>query len=204
MRLGLDVDGVHANFVGGLQQLTVKTLGKDLFLREDAKNPPCWDWFHLRGYTQEEMDAVWKVIAESRDFWLTLEELPGCRTTRLVIRDLMRWHDVYFITNRLGKDAKWQTEQWLILHLGIERPTVLLSGSKGLCARALKLDCYLDDYHVNANNVVEQTSDTYAVKKPATRTYLLNTSYNEGQTLYPHVRRVNTVGEFYDAELANL
>lgn len=195
MRLGLDIDGCHANFNAAYGKLVVKLTGRDLFHRGDAKNPPCWLWPEHRGYTADEMKAVWDYITGSHDFWLTLDELPGAATTRLVIRDLMRWHDVYFITNRPGKDAKWQTEQWLIMHLQIERPTVLLSESKGLCAKALKLDCYLDDYHANANDVREQSD---------TRTYLLNASYNTNELTGMGVQRVNTVGEFYDAELVNL
>ncbi len=229
MRIGLDIDGVHADFAGAFTKLLVKVTGKDLFERGDGKNPPSWDWFFLRGYTKEEVGLAWNVVkSPASAFWLNLEELPGCAATRLVILDLLRWHDVYFITNRPGSNAKWQTEQWLRLHLQIDHPTVLLSSEKGLTAKALNLDCYLDDYYVNVDDVVKktlpQTEKEFAEaakrfpeladkpftlaeavrNSPATRTYLLNASYNLEHEVNENVTRVDTVGKFFDAELTNL
>ncbi len=208
MRIGLDIDGVHADFAGAFTKLIVKVTGKDLFERGDGKNPPSWDWFFLRGYTKEEVGLAWNVVkSPASAFWLNLEELPGCAATRLVILDLLRWHDVYFITNRPGQNAKWQTEQWLRLHLQIDHPTVLLSSEKGLTAKALQLDCYLDDYYVNVDDVVKKTlvnDRPIGVEGPTTRTYLLNASYNLDATIDSRVTRVETVGKFYDAEMTNL
>lgn len=208
MRIGLDIDGVHADFAGAFTRLIQRVTGKNLFQPGDVKNPPSWDWFFLRGYTKEEVGLAWNVVkSPGSAFWLNLEELPGAAATRLVIHDMLRWHDVYFITNRPGQNAKWQTEQWLRAHLQIDHPTVLLSSEKGLTAKALGLDCYLDDYYVNVDDVVEKTSGHYgvaAVGKPATRTYLLDASYNINESVNPFVTRVGTVGQFYDAELQNL
>ena len=191
--------------------------GKNLFHKEDARNPPDWNWHLTRGYTKDECRPVFAAIAASPDFWLGLHEEPGCSTLRMCVLDLMRYHDLYFVTNRMGADAKWQTEQWLILHLGIERPTVLISGMKGLVAKALNLDCYIDDNADNANDVVEQTlpplmpsqaivEDVVFVdnRKPSCRTYLLNRSYNVNVPVSAHITRVATVGTFLDAELVNL
>ncbi len=201
MRIGFDVDGVLANFIPEYQKLVVQLSGKDLFHPGDDVHPPCWLWPEMRGYSPACMSEVWKVITGSHDFWMGLQELPGCSTLRLCILDLMRWHDVYFITSRPGKDAKWQSEQWLMLHLEIDRPTVLISSAKGLCAKALKLDCYIDDNADNVTDVVLQTDPG-----PMTRTYLLNASYNKAENMFidSRVRRVYSLGQFLDAELQNL
>ena len=205
MRIGFDVDGVLASFTPAYQALVIKHAGGvNLFHPNDDKHPPCWDWPEHRGYKKGVMQAVWKDIKTSHAFWLSLSETPDCSTLRMVVLDLLRHHDVYFITSRPGSTAKWQTEQWLILHLGIERPTVLISIEKGLCAKALNLDCYIDDNLDNVNDVSQQTHpQTGALSMPSTRTYLLNKSYNQ-QTEGLFVRRVYTVGQFLDAELANL
>lgn len=189
-------DGVLADFASALQRVTVETTGKNLFEPGDAINPPDWNWFTTRGYTSAEMAPVFAAIAESPDFWMSLRETLDCSTLRMVILDLQRWHSVYFVTARQGDDAKWQTEQWLKLHLGIDLPTVLISGEKGLVAKALKLDCYIDDNLENIRAVCEWSS--------ATRAYLLNKSYNQDSPPDTRYTRVGTLGQFFDAELVRL
>lgn len=197
MKIGFDVDGVLANFIPAYQLLVIEAAGGvNLFHPGDDKEPPCWNWPELRGYDKETMGRVWDTIRGSHTFWMNLGEAPGCSTLRMVILDLMRRHDVYFVTNRMGRDAKWQTEQWLILHLGIERPTVLLTADKGLVAKALSLDCYIDDFLGNAYLVVGES--------PSTRMYLLDLPYNRDGRPDKGFTRVKSVGAFLDAELARL
>jgi hypothetical protein len=204
MRIGFDVDGVLADFIPAYQQLAVEVGQRDTFVAGDDVNPPCWNWPEHRGYTKAEMSEVWRRIKESDDFWISLPETADCSTLRMCILDLLRFHDVYFITSRVGSDVKWQSEQWLMLHLGIDRPTVLISSAKGLCCKALKLDCYLDDNLDNVNDVVAQT-----IPDPLTRTYLLDKSYNQSlglhnKKLHDKVVRVSTLGKFLDYELVDL
>lgn len=217
MTLGFDVDGVLVNFIPAYQRLFCELSGRNLFEPNDDKSPICWNWPEYRGYTRDEVNAVWTHIKQSHDFWLSLAEAPGCATLRMCVLDLQRFHDLYFVTSRIGVDVKWQSEQWLKLHLGIEAPTVLISSQKGLCAKALKLDCYLDDNADNVNDVVLKTipevgstlSSQALYAKPETRTYLLDCSYNrpggpEDVNVDVRVTRVKTVGEFLDRELHNL
>ena len=193
MKIGLDIDGVLANFCPDYQSLFITTTGRDTFQPGDAENPPSWDWPDDRGYTAKETSAVWERIKTNHAFWLGLGETPHCSTLRMMVLDLMRNHDLYYITARPGVDAKWQTEQWLRAHLFIDLPTVLISSEKGLCARALKLDVYIDDNWDNVEDVLERS--------PETRTYLLNRRYNAAFTT---AKRVETLGQMFDAELDNL
>lgn len=212
MRIGFDVDGLLADFTRSFMPLLVKVTGKNLFEPDDINNPPCWNWDIHRGYTKDEQRAAWAVIKESPSFWTTLRPTSQLRTLQVMILDLLRNHEVYFITNRMGTDPKWQTELWLRQHLQIDLPTVLISGAKGLCAKALKLDCYIDDNADNCNDVINQTCEHWGVVPvgaPATRTYLLDASYNrpggpENVVNDPRVIRVKTLGEMFDAELVNL
>src|SRR3990167_1842049 len=113
-------DGVLANFIPAYQQLILEVSGVNRFHPNDDKHPPCWDWPEYRGYSKDVINAAWARIRGCHDFWLSLGETTHCSTLRMCIFDLMRFHDIYFVTSRVGKDAKWQTEQWLILHLGMQ------------------------------------------------------------------------------------
>ena len=186
-----------ADFASDYQSLFIRVTGKDLFLPGDVENPPTWNWPELRGYTKDEMSAVWKVIADHHAFNLGHRETRDCSTLRMLMPDLQRNHDVYFITSRVGETAKWQTESWLQFHLGMLNPTVLISAEKGMCAKALKLNCYIDDNLDNVNDVIVKTTLGHC------RTYLLNRRYNEGPE-FPGVLRVDTLGQMFDYEIANL
>ena len=215
MRIGFDVDGVLANFTSAYQRLVVDVAGVDLFASTDATDPPCWLWPEYRGYDTDTLDKVWGRIKGSHDFWMSLSELPDCCTLRTLMLDLQRWHEVYFVTNRVGRDVKWQTEQWLRLHLQMDLPTVLISSEKGLVAKALRLDVYVDDNADNVNDVVRKTlpEPTFRIiqDQPETRVYLIDKSYNrppgvpgEPVSVDSRVTRVATLGQMFDRELSNL
>jgi 5'(3')-deoxyribonucleotidase len=198
---GFDVDGVLADFIRAFQCLIIDISGKNLFEPQDADNPPTWHWPQHRGYSNELMDfntgPVWRHIKSSPDFWRELGEHDGASTLAMVIADLERKHDIYFVTNRQGDTAKQQTEEWLTEHIGLDAPTVLISEQKGMCAKALKLDAYIDDNLKNCLDVAERSPDT--------RCYLLTKAYNQSDLALPEsIRRVNTLGQMLDYELLNL
>ncbi len=194
MRIGFDIDGVLADFISAYQQLFVLLTGRDTFEAGDNLAPPTWDWPTLRGYTAEETSSVWKVIRMDSAFWFRLVPTDGLLALAQVFYALEQpsgGHDVYFLTDRAGVCPKRQTEMWLrhwlpyrMAHVA---PTVLLTADKGGAARALRLDCYIDDKRQNAVEV--------AVCSPGTRNYLLNRPYNAG-SVPPRVRRVESVREF--------
>jgi hypothetical protein len=201
VRIGFDVDGVLAAFLPAYHDLIVKMTGRNLFKPEDRKTPSTWYCPEYRGYTGEELSKVWKVITDPESyFWLNLNPLPGVGTLDMMLTAILDDHDLYFITSRPGSGAKWQTEQWLMDHLGFSleysHPTVLIaSGSPGYVAKrriaeGLALDCYIDDNFENAVAITQTTK---------TRSYLLNTNYNQqGSGTFT---RVNSVYEFLEAEI---
>jgi len=225
MRIGFDIDGVLADFVTTYQRMFVQLTGTDLFKPGDNTDPPCWDWPQYRGYTDATVGKVWAAIRQDPTFWLNLTPTRHVDTLKLLLRDLERKHEVYFVTSRVGARVKRQTEIWLVdHHVGYGRsadalfPTVLIVGSnaKGDVAKSLRLDCYIDDNYDNVQDV--------AVKSPGTRTYLLNATYNR-QTSFdagaatgsapnlqlrpypdvsPLVARCDSLSEMFDTEIANL
>lgn len=189
MRIGIDVDGVLANFSADYAKLIVETTGRNLFHPGDTVNPPVWDWEKLRGYTDEEIKDVWKIIKASETFWADLEPLVGGLFLASRIEWVDKWHDIYYVTARVGNDAKWQTEMWLNTVCGVPLPTVLLSKDKGAVCKALDLNIYVDDNLENIEGV--------ELHSPQTHAYLLNYNYNQAR---PVKRRVTTLEDVFFQE----
>lgn len=211
MRIGFDIDGVLADFIGSYQRLFVEESGGNLFGPSDHIDPPCWDWPQYRGYSDSVVGRVWARITADDTFWMNLNPMGNVLTLGQMLYELERKHEVYFITNRAGLRVKRQTEIWLIDHLRYPArcqgvfPTVLVSSAKGVMCKALNLDVYIDDNYENCADA--------KLTSPTTRTYMLDRLYNR-QTRVNNVLvnyaplagvpKVKTLGEMFDTELANL
>jgi hypothetical protein len=110
-------------------------------------------------------DVVWQTIQATTNFWTTLQPLERGAVRR--IHDLAArdgW-DVFFITQRPatdGESVQRQTQRWLV-QCGFELPSVLvIHGSRGEAARALRLDYLVDDSARNCIEVKAQ-ADTKAL-----------------------------------------
>lgn len=173
-RLGIDLDGVLADFVKGFN--------KRVLLQTKKVMPAvatCWDWYRQAGVTEEEDKLLWKSIANDACFFKDLDPLPNAPDDLRLLTKLARdGHQVYFITTRPGAYAQIQSGDWLLMHGYRESPAVLLAGSpesKAQLATALKLDLFIDD---RPENVQE-------VSKTDTRTFLLTTPYNTSMQVGP-------------------
>jgi hypothetical protein len=100
-------------------------------------------------------DLIWQAIEETTDFWTSLTPLePGAIARLQALAVQHRW-EVFFITQRPatnGDTVQRQTQRWLIAQ-GFDMPSVLvISGSRGAAAAALRLDYHVDD---SARNCIE-------------------------------------------------
>ena len=107
-------------------------------------------------------DLVWRNIQSTPNFWLTLKPIDADAVRR--IHEMMlrhRW-EVFFITQRPkteGDTVQRQTQRWLV-EQGFDLPSVLvLAGSRGAAAAALRLDYHVDD---SAQNCLDVISDSRA------------------------------------------
>lgn len=188
MRIGFDLDGVLVGFERGFAPLFPFPMPVD-----SPEFPPVWHYPQHYGATEGQVNEAWEQIRADERFWVTLPPLRP--TTYREVRSLnelrRRGHDIYFITNRVGKRCKEQSEQWLINH-GFFNPTVIVTSRKGSIVRDIGLDGYIDDKPSNCEDVRKTA--------PKCRTYVMDRPYNQEFT-HPVVRRVASVEEMLSNEL---
>jgi 5'(3')-deoxyribonucleotidase len=170
MRIGIDVDGVLADFNSSFINRVTSTTGRDLFPPRPF-DIPCWDYPEYYGYTREETSQVWETIKSDRFFWQNLPTYPTTLYDLFTLAARFEGHDddLYFITSRPGIRAKRQTENWLEARWPartVAPLTVLISSRKGDCARALNLDVYVDDRIENVVDVVGTGTRTFLYSHP--------------------------------------
>ena len=188
-----DIDGCLADFNSSYIALIKEVAGVDLFPSGVPSGyvPQCWNFPEALGYSEEVLGEVWGRIRASRTFWESLLPLPevwDIATTGLTSRK----HDIYFLTDRSGIRAKWQTERWLSRYV-TEFPTALLVKDKAPVVRALHADVIIDDKFETIKNVEYES--------PMTRAFLINRPYNQ-VTRFPGeddvIRRADSVKEVLD------
>lgn len=168
--LGIDIDGVLADFNAGYRKKFINYTGLDLFRGE--VDPPCWNYEASYGYTPEQTKAVWSLIRDDDYFWRGLSPYAETRTFLRTLDNLPEG-EVYFITSRVGIDVKGQTERWLQDHgFTFNIPTVLIArGEKGPLAKSLGITHFIDDRPENCHSV--------ELHSPETQVRLLRRRYNE-------------------------
>lgn len=209
MKIGIDMDGVLADFNTAFIALIKDTTGVELPPPSDSY-PSVWNYHREPGGITEEQDkALWTHIMYS-PFWLTLRPLKGAEVALDELnRRAGRGDEVYFITTRPGRDAKALTEGWLQWY-GMENPTVLISGDKGSVAKGLGLNVFIDDKPENCNEVLDETTvwepigglqDCCLIYHPnyRTRVFVMDAPYNR-QLDRDGITRISSVLEALDQE----
>jgi hypothetical protein len=169
LRIGIDVDGVLANFFKAYEELTIETTGKDLFLDKKwpAQLPQTWNWPETFGYTKEDMNRVWGEIKKSRNFWWNLEPIDDVFSFIQTLGEkTLPTGEHYFITDRPGVEPQDQTAWWLSKQGPNPNPAVIISGPharKGQICAGLAITHYLDDKGENILDVLEKSPGTVAV-----------------------------------------
>ena len=182
LRIGFDMDGVLADFSQAFREVESRLFGRgegpsadepareeevqetkarsseDASLRNGVGGGPA----NAGGEGRRRRDLVWRDIQSTPNFWSTLKPTEENAVRRLHEMTLRHQWEVFFITQRPktnGETVQRQTQRWLV-EQGFDLPSVLvLAGSRGAAAGALRLDYHVDD---SAQNCLDVIADSKA------------------------------------------
>ena len=146
IRLGLDVDGVLADFRASFKSLATSELGQRSLGDVEAD------------LSKGDIERLWKAVARAPNWWVELPAYEPEQIARLYERSRNGRWEVFFMTSRppsAGDTVQLQTQVWLERH-GFYIPSVLTApaGARGELARALRIDVVIDDHLVNCMEIV--------------------------------------------------
>jgi beta-phosphoglucomutase-like phosphatase (HAD superfamily) len=178
LRIGLDMDGVLADFLSAFRQVEVRLFGPGAEVAPG--DPEEEEERQERGLfeTRQRHRAIWREIEATENFWTTLEPLGRDAVRRLQALSLTHKWEVFFITQRpatAGETVQRQTQRWL-RDGGFDLPSVLVvSGSRGAVVRALRLDYHVDDSMQHCLDVVaDSTARTIFVTPDSSEAAIAN------------------------------
>lgn len=181
MIVGVDIDGILADFNTGYIKL-LNTIRPDIkFPPVSPTYPNVWNYHYAAGVTKEEAAKSWALIREDTNFWFSLDPYPDAVSFLVWLKSFSRKNDIYFVTDRAGQTAKYQTERWLH-KAGFPEPTVLLSPHKAMICKGLKANYYIDDKNENCQSVAAESSDT--------KVFMLKRGWNEPQEGVPVIDKL--------------
>ena len=149
LRLGIDVDGVVADFRTAFRALAERELG---IAPDDVETE----------LSKPDVDRLWRSVAGATNWWLDVPPYEPDQIERLyTLVRRARW-EVFFMTSRptsAGDAVQLQTQVWLERH-GFYLPSVLTAptGARGELTRSLRLDLALDDRMVNCLEIISASN----------------------------------------------
>jgi hypothetical protein len=149
LRLGIDVDGVVADFRTAFRSLAERELG---IAPDDVE----------ADLTKAEVERLWRSVAATTNWWLTVPPYEPAQMSRLYAQSRRGRWEIFFLTSRppsAGDCVQLQTQVWLE-RLGFFLPSVLTTpaGARGEVARSLRLDLAMDDRMVNCMEIISASN----------------------------------------------
>jgi 5'(3')-deoxyribonucleotidase len=151
-KIGLDVDGVIANFNQSyIDELNLVSGSK---VKYDINNLREWNYEVSLGFNKDQVDEVWNKLADpirGRDFWAGLAPCANSQEFK-VIEEWDRDHELTYITS--SPDVHRHTRQkWVNAFYGTASP-LIVSHLKGHIAAGLGLHAVIDDRPRNLEDVI--------------------------------------------------
>ncbi|HWI16145.1 MAG TPA: hypothetical protein VNT81_00250 [Vicinamibacterales bacterium] len=179
LRIGFDLDGTLADFESAFHEVEIRLFGRESHIEpgqpeKESEELPLEpeDDDRRRGadrrgkkrlpqHGRRRRDQIWDTIRRTPDFWNTLRPLDPTAVRRIHALMLRHKWEVFFITQRPytdGETVQRQSQRWLVAQ-GFDMPSVLvIGGSRGMAAAALRLDYHVDDSPQNCLDVRAESS----------------------------------------------
>jgi hypothetical protein len=148
LRIGVDLDGVVADFRSAFRQVAGHVLHRDL--EGDAES-----------LAPNEQERVWRAIAATENWWVGIQPYEPDQIARLYAAAREGRWEIVFLTKRPpsgGECVQLQTQWWLEQWGYLMPAVVTVPGSRGELANALRLDLLIDDLLVNCVEVVSSSA----------------------------------------------
>jgi hypothetical protein len=153
LRIGIDVDGVLADFRSAFHKAAEISVGHAI---EEPDDP-----HSSHSLAQKDVRRVWEYVARTPNWWMSLMPYEPDQIARLYSLTRAAGWEVFFLTNRPvsgGDTVQFQTQWWIERH-GFYLPAVLtVPGSRGEVANGLRLDLVIDDLIMNCIEVVSAST----------------------------------------------
>jgi hypothetical protein len=180
LRIGFDMDGTLADFGRAFHAVEARLFGGGAAIREgqpereeEAQSHPPDALTPVVGIedqaaagispaeSRRRRTAIWNTIQTTPNFWRTLKPMEEGAVRRIHRLMLQHKWEVFFITQRPytdGDTVQRQTQKWLV-EQGFDLPSVLvLGGSRGAAAAALRLNYHVDDSPQNCADVIADSN----------------------------------------------
>ena len=186
-KIGIDLDGVLADFSNGFSNLIRKYYGiaENPIVKSGSEMITHWDWYHwYPNFTKDKSSFLWNLIGrEESNFWYNLPTTDEAKDLNL--QDLSRKNYLFFITNRpenkvvSGDDfisVQSESSNWIYRHIRLySSPNVIVAADKGPIIKALDLDYYIDDKYENCKDAYNYS--------PKTKVYMPKMGHNQREDL---------------------
>jgi uncharacterized HAD superfamily protein len=186
MMVGLDIDGVLADFISPFLRLLEARTGNGPMDPESITDPN----FQNHPLVTSEIIAECLVkVSYDPLFWESLAPLPSAEQWQRLDR-LSRAQSLVFVTHRYERenyDIGEITRNWLTKH-GVSDPVVYFTQSyKSELIGQLKVELFVDDRHENCLDVAEKTEAVVLMP---------HRSYNQDFD-HPRVKRIHDLDELF-------
>jgi uncharacterized HAD superfamily protein len=187
MMLGLDIDGVLADFITPFLQMLERRTGRGSIDPASVTDP---NFMQHPFLTKEIVLECMEAVSYDPEFWRTLAPLPTPEQWQALDR-IARDHDIVFITHRWVRDTydiSQVTCDWLRYH-GVADPIVhFTQDKKSVLVRELNIGLFVDDRHENCQDVATETDALVLMP---------HRPYNQ-EFDHPRVRRIQQLDELFD------
>lgn len=163
LRLGIDVDGVLADFDPAYQRELNRIGGTNI----PPYIPTMWHHENPAGFSRETVEEFWNTTAQAPAFWADLLPIAGRNPS--TVRTLADHHDIIFVSKR-PLHLQRTTAAWIDRHITLGGVT-LHSNHKGHIACGLELDAFWDDKPENLMDIGKHS--------PNTRRFLIDQPWNQ-------------------------